>query len=95
VFVLKLMVRAIGYGILGAAVTPILTFFGVLALSYLLDPHCGTPGDSGGCEMGAGVIGFASILPGFLIGAVLGVYQSRRNKGEWSAPDDPASTDRN
>ena len=52
-------------------------FFGSLALFYGLDPRCGAPGDSGGCEMSAGVIAFVAVIPGVLIGIGSGVYFGR------------------
>ena len=65
-----LILRAILWGALGAGVAPIAA--GVLLFAMTrTDPRCGTPGDSGGCEMGiaaavitmipAGAIGFALV----------------------------------
>jgi hypothetical protein len=71
-----LILRSILWGILGAIVVPVLG--GILLFTATrADPRCGTPGDSGGCEMGvaaaaimmipAGAIGFAlvSFLRGY------------------------------
>jgi hypothetical protein len=61
-------------GAVGAAVAaPILVFvLGFIATRF--DSTCGTPGDSGGCEMWLGVAAISSVLPaagvGFVIGAV-------------------------
>lgn len=49
--------RALIYGLIGFICLPIITALLVLILGYLFDPRCGTPGDSGGCEMGAATIG--------------------------------------
>lgn len=65
-----LILRAILWGALGAMVVPVLG--GILLFTATrADPRCGTPGDSGGCEMGvaaaalmlipAGAIGFALV----------------------------------
>lgn len=65
-----LILRSILWGMLGAVVVPILG--GILLFTATrADPRCGTPGDSGGCEMGlaaavimlipAGAIGFALV----------------------------------
>lgn len=65
-----LILRAILWGALGAVVVPVLG--GILLFTVTrADPRCGTPGDSGGCEMGiaaalimlipAGAIGFALV----------------------------------
>ena len=47
------------------------------------DPVCGTPGDSGGCEMGLAADTMAvipGILLGILVGVVLGLRSSSRPK---------------
>ena len=48
-----IVLKALGMGLVGLILTPVAVFFLVLALAHLLDPRCGAPGDSGGCEMGA------------------------------------------
>ena len=63
-----LIIRSILFGLLGLVVTPILTAILVLGLAYTFDSRCGTPGDSGGCEMGAFSVALAMALPGFAIG---------------------------
>ncbi|MFA6267236.1 MAG: hypothetical protein WC670_16150 [Pseudolabrys sp.] len=49
---------------------------------YVFDKRCGTPGDSGGCEMGIAVMAAGAALPGAAIGFIVAlalVYrQSRR-----------------
>jgi hypothetical protein len=77
---LKLCLSALLFGLLGSVVVPVLALFGSLALFHLLVPRCGTPGDSGGCEMSAGVIGVFAVIPGFLIGAAFGIHRARRGK---------------
>lgn len=62
-------------GLVGLLVTPIVVGITVLAAAHLLDPRCGTPGDSGGCEMGAAAIALASVLPGMAVGLCLPVFQ--------------------
>jgi hypothetical protein len=65
--------RAIGFGLVGLLVVPLVVMFAVLGLAHLLDPSCGTPGDSGGCEMGAASIGFVSAIPAMVAGVVISV----------------------
>jgi hypothetical protein len=69
--------------------TPIMTFFLVLALAYALDPRCGSPGESGGCEMGSVSIALASAIPGaallFMIVLIRG-QRARRKAGEPPQP---------
>jgi hypothetical protein len=72
---LKLVMRAIGLGLFGAIIVPIGIFFAVIVLSDILYPQCGTPGDSGGCAMGAAGIAYLSIIPGLVIGILVAIYQ--------------------
>lgn len=55
----------------GAILVPIATFVIVLIRNQF-DPVCGTPADSGGCEMGLFTIPTTSIVPGVLIGISVG-----------------------
>lgn len=66
------------FGLVGVIVLPVVVFLAVLVAAYALDPRCGTPGDSGGCEMGAAVIGFASAGPGLAIGVALALWRHYR-----------------
>jgi len=70
--------RAIGFGLIGLLVVPVLVMFVVLGLAHLLEPSCGTPGDSGGCEMGAASIGFFSALPAMAIGVAVSLLMDWR-----------------
>lgn len=77
---LGLIGRIVGFGLLGLIVTPIVVAITVLTLAHLFDPSCGTPGDSGGCEMGAASMGFVSALPGLAIGVAFALYRHFRKK---------------
>jgi hypothetical protein len=77
---LRLAATAFAYGMTGLILTPIVVFFLIIALAYTFDPRCGSPGDSGGCEMGAATIAFASIIPGFVIGAGIALFRGYRNR---------------
>jgi membrane associated rhomboid family serine protease len=77
---LRLAGKALAFGLVGVVATPIVVFFGVLIAAHLLDPRCGTPGDSGGCEMGAASIAFLSALPGLAGGIVLALIQGLRKR---------------
>ncbi len=63
-----LILRSIAIGVAGLVAVPILTFIVVLGFAHLVDGRCGTPGDSGGCEMGSFAAAIAMALPGFAIG---------------------------
>lgn len=85
-----LLFRSILAGIGGAILVPILTFVGVLVLAHTFDPRCGTPGDSGGCEMGAASIAIASVLPGAAIAfAVVLVLGLRKRSRSVEPPEQP------
>jgi hypothetical protein len=63
------MLRALGWSLIGVIVAP-LAMFGIMALVYRFSPECGTPGDSGGCEMGMAV----AIILSAPIGALAGFF---------------------
>jgi len=77
----SIILRAIGWGVVGLFVVP-LVMFGIMAVVYQLDSRCGTAGDSGGCEMGMGVAIVASALPGaiafFLFVLIRGLNRRRQ-----------------
>jgi hypothetical protein len=63
----------------------------VLALGVIysiFDKTCGTPGDSGGCAMGIASAAIAAIIPGAILGLVVGLgivafeYWKKRKKAE-------------
>jgi hypothetical protein len=76
-----MVLKALGWGFLGLFVAP-LVMFGIMAIVYGLSSECGTPGDSGGCEMGMGVAIVLSSPIGalgfFLVALAIG--QSRRQQ---------------
>lgn len=61
-----LILRAPGRGLVGLFVVP-LAVLGIMTMVYQLDSRCGSPGDSGSCEMGVAVAIFASALPGAIV----------------------------
>lgn len=80
------VVRALIFGLVGLICLPIVTTLLVLALAHLFDPRCGTPGDSGGCEMGAVSIGVLAALPGFALGVALTFFQAWRRQRRGQDP---------
>jgi hypothetical protein len=71
---------AVGGGlgcIAGALLLPLVVFVGVL-IANALDPVCGTPADSGGCEMGLVSSTATAIVPGVLIGILVGGWLGLR-----------------
>lgn len=89
------MWRMIGYavrfGALGFVLTPFAVFFGGLFLAYALDDRCGTPGDSGGCEMGVASLAMASSVVGLALGIAVGIMLARRRPAVRSGADRPPS----
>ena len=77
---LGLTLRILGFGLLGLIVTPIVVGITGLVLAYSVDSRCGTPGDSGGCEMGIASLAIASALPGLAIGVAFALYRHFRKK---------------
>lgn len=77
---LGLVLRIVAFGLLGFAVTPIVVGIAGLAFIYGVDSRCGTPGDSGGCEMGIASLAIASALPGLAIGVAFALYLHFRKK---------------
>ena len=74
--------KALAFGLLGLVVMPIVVMITVLTLAHIFDPRCGTPGDSGGCEMGAFSIGVFSAVPGMLIGVAFSLFRSYRKRAK-------------
>src|SRR5262249_23096102 len=63
---------------IGAMVTPIITLTLVLIM-IRIDPACGAPGDSGGCDAGLADLTIISALPGAALGLGLAL-----GRGLWS-----------
>jgi len=77
---LGLTLKILGFGLLGFVVTPVVVGIVGLVLAYSLDSRCGTPGDSGGCEMGIASLAIASALPGLAAGVGFALYLHFRRK---------------
>ena len=69
----------VAWTLIGAIVTPIVTFLLVLA-ALRFDPGCGAPGDSGGCDMDLVSLTILSVLPGAALGLLFAL-----TRGWWSA----------
>jgi hypothetical protein len=76
----SIALRTILFGLLGLIVTPFVVLFLTLAIAYSVDSRCGTPGDSGGCEMGAASLAIVSSIPGALLGAGFGLWRGIRRR---------------
>jgi hypothetical protein len=61
---------------LGCALAAPFVTLALIVPFYLADKACGTPGDSGGCEMGFGVMVIMSPLVGAPVGFVVGVVRA-------------------
>ncbi len=76
----RLVWQALAFGLAGMIAVPAALFFIVLIAAYTFDSRCGTPGDSGGCEMGAASIAIFSSLPGLAAGVALAVVLHLRRR---------------
>ena len=76
---LRVVGKALLWGLAGAFIAPIAVLVLVLILNAF-NPVCGTPGDSGGCEMGVAVAAVGSIIPGAVIGLALGLWRGWRQR---------------
>lgn len=79
---LRLVAKSFIFGLAAMIVTPVAVFFIVLTAAHIFDPRCGTPGDSGGCEMGAASIAIFSMLPGLAIGVAIALIQGYRKRAK-------------
>ncbi len=81
-----ILVKSTFYGLVGLVAVPVLLFLVVIVLGRVLDPRCGTPGDSGGCEMGAAGIAFASAIPAFALFFLVALVLAIRRRGRGQPP---------
>lgn len=71
-----IILRAVGVGLLAMIAIPLALAFGLLGISHLLG-GCGA-GSSGGCEMGAAMVGVYSAPFAFLAGVAMSVFRDVR-----------------
>ena len=71
--------KALLGALLGLIAAPIAVFVLVLILNSF-NKVCGTPGDSGGCEMGLAAAVIASALPGAAIGFAVNLIRALRRR---------------
>lgn len=71
------LARIIGYALAGGVVLP-LAVLAVMLVVYAMDSRCGTPGDSGGCEMGIAVLVLSASPVGAALGLIVGIVRSLR-----------------
>lgn len=72
---LRLALGVLGWTLSCALAAPFVTL-ALIVPFYLADKACGTPGDSGGCEMGFGVMVIMSPLIGAPVGFAIGVVRA-------------------
>lgn len=72
---LRLALGVLGWTFGCALAAPFVTL-ALIVPFYLADKACGTPGDSGGCEMGFGVMVIMSPLIGAPVGFAIGVVRA-------------------
>jgi hypothetical protein len=73
--ILRPILSVLGWTLGCALAAPFVTL-ALIVPFYLADKACGTPGDSGGCEMGFGVMVIMSPLVGAPVGFVVGVVRA-------------------
>lgn len=73
------------FGLVGLIAVPVVVFFVVLLLGHALDPRCGTPGDSGGCEVGAVSLALASAIPGLALFFLVALLRGLRSRSKPNA----------
>lgn len=71
--------RIIGYALAGGVVLP-LAVLALMLVVYAMDSRCGSPGDSGGCEMGIAMLVLSASPVGAAIGLGIGIVRSLRKK---------------
>ena len=76
--------------VVGAIIVPIAVFIVVL-IGEQFDPACGTPADSGGCEMGLASSTMMAVIPGVLVGIVVGFALGLRSARQKPKSDSPKS----
>ncbi|MDP2409019.1 MAG: hypothetical protein Q8M26_01905 [Pseudolabrys sp.] len=70
----RIVRKGLLWALAGAVLLPAVLAVVVLTL-FSLNAVCGTPGDSGGCEMGLAAIVMLSPLPGLVIGFIAGLVR--------------------
>lgn len=73
-----LILRAGALGLILMMAVPVVALLAVLAVGHLAGA-CG-PGSSGGCEMGAAMIGMLAVIPSFILGAVISLVRDLRQR---------------
>ena len=77
----RVLFRLMGHSalwlIVGSVVVPLIVLCFMLVV-YAFDSRCGTPGDSGGCEMGMAVFVMLSAPLGAAIGGAYGLHRGMR-----------------
>ena len=71
--------RIVGYALAGAAVLPLVLLIPMIVI-YMVDSRCGTPGDSGGCEMGIASLMIGAVPVGAALGIALAIWRSVRRR---------------
>lgn len=84
-----IVAKSLGMALVGLVLTPVAVFLLVLALAHLFDPRCGTPGDSGGCEMGAFSLAVMAAPVGAIGAFVLSLVLGLRSRGRPPVPPAP------
>ena len=69
--------RIVGYALAGAVVLPLVLLIPMIVI-YMVDSRCGTPGDSGGCEMGIAALMIGAVPVGAALGVALAIWRTVR-----------------
>lgn len=74
--VLAASLAALGWGVMGAILFPVVVYLGMQAYNALTDACARGP--AGDCDMAAAVFAAMSVIPGLVLGAIAGVYRVLR-----------------
>ena len=69
--------RIVGYTLAGAVIAPLVLLVPMIVI-YMVDDRCGSPGDSGGCEMGIASVMIGAVPVGAALGLAWAIWRSVR-----------------
>jgi hypothetical protein len=89
----RVLVRLVGRALLWGAgwslLAPLVALVTIIAI-YALDSRCGTPGDSGGCEMGMASVLIGLVPTGFALGFLVTLFRGILRLRRARAPAPPS-----
>ena len=71
--------RIVGTTLAGALLAPLVLLVPMIII-YMVDDRCGSPGDSGGCEMGIASVMIGAVPVGAALGLAWAIWRSVRRR---------------